>query len=132
MSRLQEVHAQYRCFSSTCKLELAPDAAQVLSDDGAAVSDKDLCAVLKETLNIDASKAFSSSHSNGSAAAKLPQKGALQKNCKVLTVEDYVSQTLPLLELEKDAEVAQVGPRTSCSAYAQQGVLMHDVLSPLD
>ncbi|CAL5218349.1 g9 [Coccomyxa viridis] len=92
---------------SICSKTRSSDTTKVLSDDGAAVSDKDLCAVLKETLNIDASKAFSSSHSNGSAAAKLPQKGALQKNCKVLTVEDYVSQTLPLLELEKDAEVAQ-------------------------
>ena len=98
-------------------------AAQVLDDDRTAVSDEDLCAALKETLQLDASKAFSSSHSTGSTTAKeahLPQKGVLHKGCKVLTVQDYVSQTLPLLELERDAEVAQVGPRTFWSACAQR------------
>ena len=87
----------------------------MFDDDQTAVSDEELCAVLKERLDVDASKAFSSSQNNGSPAAKqahLPQKGALQQGCETLTVEKFVSQTLPLLELEREAEVAQVQPAT--------------------
>lgn len=86
-------------------------AAQVLDDNRTAVSDEELCAVLKERLNVDASEAFRSSNAGGSAAARrahLPQKGAVQQGYKALTVEHFVTQMLPLLELERDAEVAQV------------------------
>ena len=84
---------------------------QAFDDSRTGVSDEELCIALRAKLNVDASKALSSC-SNGSAVAKraeLPQKGALQQGCKVLTVEDFVSRTLPLLELERDAEFAQVG-----------------------
>ena len=69
--------------------------------------------MLRERLNVDGRKAFSSACNKSIAAASwvhLPQKGALQQGCKPLTVEEFVSQTLPLLELERDAEVAQVDP----------------------
>jgi len=85
---------------------------QAFDDSRTGVSDEELCIALRAKLNVDASKALSNSCSNGSAVAKraeLPQKGALQQGCKVLTVEDFVSRTLPLLELERDAEFAQVG-----------------------
>ena len=72
---------------------------------------EDLRTALKEQLNVDASKDFSKGRSNGSAAVtgeRLPQKGALQRGTEALTAEEYVARTLPLLELEREAEVAQV------------------------
>ncbi len=73
--------------------------------------DEDLCTALKEQLNNAASKDFNKGKSNGSAAVRgerLPQKGALQRGAEALTAEEYVARTLPLLELEREAEVAQV------------------------
>ena len=90
-------------------------SAQVFDSDRKAVSDEELCAMLQERLHVDASKAFSSSQNNGSPAPKqahMPQKGALQQGCKALTVDEFVSRTLPLLELEQEAEVAQVKSST--------------------
>ena len=85
---------------------------QAFDDSRAEISDEELCIALRAKLHVDAGKALSNSRSNDSAVAKraeLPQKGALQQGCGALTVEDFVSRTLPLLELERDAEVAQVG-----------------------
>ena len=39
---------------------------------------------------------------------RLPQKGALRRGAEALTAAEYVARTLPLLELEREAEVAQV------------------------
>ena len=88
--------------------------------------------MVKEKLKVDASIAFISSHDGGSPAARrvhLPQKGAVQEGYKALTVEQFVSQTLPLLELERDAEIAQVRCRTSLSGFAQADALTKFTLS---
>ena len=65
---------------------------------------------MKEQLSVNASKA-TSTENNGSAAVegeRLPQMGVLQRGAEALTAEEYVARTLPLLELEHEAEVAQV------------------------
>ena len=66
---------------------------------------------MKGQLNVNANKACSKSRSDGSAAVtgeRLRQRGALQQGAELLTAEEYVARTLPLLELEREAEVAQV------------------------
>ena len=88
---------------------------QVFERDRTSISDEELCSFLKNKLDIDAAGAFSRGQSDGSrtaAPAELPQKGRLQQGHRKLTVEGFVSQTLPLLELERDAEVAQVGQQS--------------------
>ena len=97
---------------------------QVSEGDRTSISDEELCSFLKDKLNIDAAGAFSRGHSNDSrtaAPAELPQKGRLQQGYRALTVEGFVSQTLPLLELERDAEVAQVGQQTSIHSWTDGG-----------
>ena len=87
--------------------------------------DEDLCTAVKKQLGVDASKAFSKRNSNGVAVEgePLPQKGALPPGAELLTAEEYVARTLPLLELERKAEEAQV--RRSLLKSAFNAVSMH-------
>ena len=102
---------------------------QVYGGDRTSISDEELCSFLKDKLNIDAAGAFSSGQSIGSRTtepAELPQKGRLQQGHRALTVEGFVSQTLPLLELERDAEVAQVGQQSSIRSWIEGNAVCHD------
>ncbi|KAK9808936.1 hypothetical protein WJX72_006613 [[Myrmecia] bisecta] len=99
------------------------DAASVEVPDGTAidVSDELICELLAVHLKLDAADAFaprSKPAPNGSSGPlaengrevrmQFAERGAAAKpGGKQLSLEAFVAQTLPLLELEKDAEVAQ-------------------------
>lgn len=85
--------------------------------DGQELSDEQLIALLAEHLSIDAADAFAAA---AAPAAQQPpaawrpssKAGKAKPGAKgLVSVEDFVAQVLPLLDMERDAEVAQVGPR---------------------
>lgn len=71
------------------------------------MSDEDLCRLLCEHFHIDSSAEFGG-QSTKPAAGKQRVQSAQKANGELLTLEAFVSRTLPLLELEREAEVAQV------------------------
>ena len=86
-----------------------------LSDD--AISD-----LLREHFHIDGSKDFAAVHPKPAATKPAAAKaGGRKVNGKILSLEEFVSRTLPLLEMEREAEVAQVFiPATSHSRSPQE------------
>ncbi len=86
-----------------------------LSDD--AISD-----LLREHFHIDGSKDFTAVHPKPAVTKPVAAKaGGRKANGKILSLEEYVSRTLPLLEMEREAEVAQVFiPATSQTRNPQE------------
>ena len=73
----------------------------------AALSDEVICELLREHFHIDGSGDFRAPHAKP-AATKLQSENDRKASGKQLSLEEFVSQTLPLLEMEREAEVAQV------------------------
>ncbi len=71
------------------------------------MSDEDLCRLLYEHFHIDSSAEFGAPSAKP-AAGKQRVQCAQKANGELLTLEAFVSRTLPLLEMEREAEVAQV------------------------
>lgn len=82
--------------------------------------DEQLCAALSEHLSLDASAAFARPLR---AAAKTSAKGAKQEKPPVASLDEFVARMAPLLEMERDAEMAQVTEKVAhlpmqCSGMA--------------
>ncbi|KAK9915598.1 hypothetical protein WJX75_001370 [Coccomyxa subellipsoidea] len=71
-----------------------------------ALSDEAICDLLREHFNIDGSSDFAAPHAKPAAPKACIQNGR-KASGKLLSLEDFVSRTLPLLEMEHEAEVAQ-------------------------
>lgn len=116
--------------SAARTLDLCADAAAAAIADGSrpgdgtdgsaggATSDEQLAALLRQHLSIDAASAFAaSSGSSGTAVAagrrgaaagwKPPSKSSKPGAAGMVSVEAFIAQVLPLLELERAAEVTQ-------------------------
>lgn len=122
-------------------------ALQVQVPSNGVVTDEHLCQLLKQHLGIDASAQLtaangadstkagkatgSSNHANNSTtsnASSRSNKGSSQPAYKPISVEDFVSVTTRLLELEHQAEVDQAQETSSlCSPETAQvrGVTGH-------
>lgn len=72
-----------------------------------ALSDEAICDLLREHFHIDGSSDFAAPHAKP-AAPKAGIQNGRKAGGKLLSLEDFVSRTLPLLEMEREAEVAQV------------------------
>lgn len=73
-----------------------------------ALSDEAICDLVRRHFHIDGSAAFATPPAD--VPARKQANGPLKKGGKQLSLEEFVSRTLPLLEMEREAEVAQVRP----------------------
>ena len=92
------------------------------SSSDSSPTDAQLIALIQQHLGIDASDAFAAGPPPGqaaAAAARLPaawqggsKAGKAQPGAKgLVSVEEFIAKVLPLLEMEREAEVAQVRHR---------------------
>lgn len=97
------------------------NAANGASNSGGGSSgptDAQLIALIQQHLGIDASDAFAAGPPPGKAAAASRPAAAWQGGSKagkakpgakgMISVEEFIARVLPLLDMERDAEVAQV------------------------
>ena len=115
------------------RLTLGPAAAPAAPlppglAEATAVSDEQLAALLRQHLGIDAAPALAQPPPGPAASAVRPAQPAraaaapaVPGAAGLVSVEEYVAATLPLLELERGAEVAAAeGVLAACSPEAAQ------------
>ncbi len=71
-----------------------------------ALSDEAICDLVRHHFHIDGSAEFAPSPEKSANGKQ--SMGPVRKGGKLLSLEEFVSRTLPLLEMEREAEVAQV------------------------
>lgn len=71
-----------------------------------ALSDEAICDLVRRHFHIDGSADFAVPSAKPAATKQV--MGPVRKGGKLLSLEEFVSRTLPLLEMEREAEVAQV------------------------
>lgn len=73
------------------------------------ISDEDICKLLQQQFHISCAGAYFGRPDDGKATAQMPPAGpSTATGAAQLSLEDFVTKTLPLLEMERAAEVAQV------------------------
>ena len=97
------------CLHKLCCVQAAEDM-EVPADTG-SISDRDICALLLHHFNLDGHAAFEGEaeipvRAKGSVRGKQPSPPG--ESATAVSLEDFVDKTLPLLDMEHEAEKAQV------------------------
>jgi hypothetical protein len=98
---------------------------QVVIEDSGSMTDEALCELMRRHLKIDAAPFLASTSRPkrtkpfGGTASKPGQKGGRSHSYDApISLEEFVTKMLPLLDLEKDAEIAQVNLSPLCPSTA--------------
>lgn len=85
---------------------------EVVISAATQLSDEELCQLVQEHFSIDATPFFAQAVDTKTSHRNAPRQTGSHAAAKPVTLEQFVQKTAPLLELERAAEVDQVGEHT--------------------